>query len=152
MTKRHLIKTLKCSESLSVIKSELIGDSPSEQRSGKSWTGPKWLPPPRWPRWPELKRKWATVKQWADHTKERKLVEMYSYTKWAPKLPFFSCWHREVRPRPRTGCSTSSPIQGVFWLQPAYETLRTAYREKKTWMTARVLKYSWNTGFISGGK
>lgn len=48
--------------------------------------------------------------------------------KHAGHTPFFSCKHREDRPRPLTGCFTSSPIQDVSVLctEPANETLRTA--------------------------
>lgn len=47
--------------------------------------------------------------------------------------PFFSCRHREDRPRPLTGCFTSSPIQDVSALctEPANETLRTADSDSK---------------------
>lgn len=47
--------------------------------------------------------------------------------------PFFSCRHREDRPRPLIGCFTSSPIQDVSVLctVPANETLRTADSDSK---------------------
>lgn len=72
---------------------------------------------------------------------------------WAREhTPFFSCRHREDRPRPLTGCFTSSPIQDVSALctEPANETLRTADSDSKELLfTVEIKKYKFNRSKIN---
>lgn len=64
------------------------------------------------------------------------------------RTPFFSCRHREDRPRPLIGCFTSSPIQDVSVLctEPANETLRTADSDsKEQLLTVQSIKKNTNS-------
>lgn len=58
--------------------------------------------------------------------------------------PFFSCKHREDRPRPLIGYFTFSPIQDVSVLctEPANETLRTADSDSKKKKKSNYLQYT----------